>query len=694
MFESVRERRRSRSRLDVFVAAFGLTFCVGFFLLPGFSYAEGGAATIVAHILAGLVSLPAIISVVELSSSMPEESGIHRYLTRGAGSMAGTVTALAIWIWLILLGALAIAGAADYVAMAVTGWPEIPLDLVVALLITAMVALGIGNSAGFRTGLVLFIIPTIVFLVVWGLASASILKTFRIFEIESASLLRSSGILITGYAGLIYAAVIFGRSRSGRNAGTLISLLVVFAVVFVAGALVTVSAIPAGQLVDNLSAVAMAGKVLAGAWGGYSVAAVAVIGLFFAAAAAISVAARLLVELSLDTILPPFFSRRVSVGKSPSGVLMSGAGVLICLILFEPLLIARLAGSILMLLVLLLCVGVLILRESHVEWYAPMRPGPAYPWLQIAGIIATVILVAKLGSASVVAVLCVVILGVIIHRIFPADRTERGGAVYHWFARLGEQQYAGLDRELRGILKEKGLREEDPFDEIVARSSVIESEPDATFESVVQRAASLAAPVVNRSADYITESFLEGTRIGATPVTHGVALPHFRVIGLRRPEMVIVRSKTGLHVVSNDPILGYEEEHDVNAVFFLISPEEDPGQHLRLLAQIAGRVDDAHFMDEWLEATDAQQLREVLLRDDRFMSLYIERDSPSSELIRMKLKEIKMPEGSLIAMIRRNAEILVPDGNTVLHEGDRLTIIGGPDALREIRSRFVERRRE
>ena len=35
-----------------------------------------------------------------------------------------------------------------------------------------------------------------------------------------------------------------------------------------------------------------------------------------------------------------------------------------------------------------------------------------------------------------------------------------------------------------------------------------------------------------------------------------------------------------------------------------------------------------------------------------------------------------MPEGSLIAIIRREGKTIVPRGNTVLANGDRLTIIG------------------
>ena len=40
----------------------------------------------------------------------------------------------------------------------------------------------------------------------------------------------------------------------------------------------------------------------------------------------------------------------------------------------------------------------------------------------------------------------------------------------------------------------------------------------------------------------------------------------------------------------------------VRAVFFLVSPDEDAGQHLRLLGHLATRVDDPAFLDRWTEA--------------------------------------------------------------------------------------------
>ncbi|MDH3455726.1 MAG: PTS sugar transporter subunit IIA, partial [Gemmatimonadota bacterium] len=126
----------------------------------------------------------------------------------------------------------------------------------------------------------------------------------------------------------------------------------------------------------------------------------------------------------------------------------------------------------------------------------------------------------------------------------------------------------------------------------------------------------------------------------------------------------------------------------IRAVFFLVSGEADPGQHLRVLAQLAGRVEDPDFMDDWLSSRHEQELKETLLRDDRFMSLKLQVGTATESLIGHPIRDLSLPLGCLIALIRRYGEMIVPQGRTVLREADRLTIIGAPAGLKELEQRF------
>ncbi len=93
-------------------------------------------------------------------------------------------------------------------------------------------------------------------------------------------------------------------------------------------------------------------------------------------------------------------------------------------------------------------------------------------------------------------------------------------------------------------------------------------------------------------------------------------------------------------------------------------------------------------MSEWLMSPHEHELKETLLRDDRFLSLRLQSGTKTEPLIGKALRELHMPEGALVALIRRRGQSIVPRGNTVLREGDRLTIIGQPEGLSELAERF------
>ena len=154
--------------------------------------------------------------------------------------------------------------------------------------------------------------------------------------------------------------------------------------------------------------------------------------------------------------------------------------------------------------------------------------------------------------------------------------------------------------------------------------------------------------------------------------------------------MVLARCRTGVRLdMEGRELAGEADAMPVRAVFLLVSGESDPGRHLRILAQIAGRVEDDAFMRDWLAASDEAELKETLLRDERFLTVEVRAGTPAGKLAGCALRELDMPQGSLIALIRRHGRSIVPHGATVLEDGDRLTIIGEPPGLRTLARRFT-----
>ncbi len=60
----------------------------------------------------------------------------------------------------------------------------------------------------------------------------------------------------------------------------------------------------------------------------------------------------------------------------------------------------------------------------------------------------------------------------------------------------------------------------------------------------------------------------------------------------------------------------------------------------------------------------------------------------SGEFNNRSLAEIRLPEGALILLVRRDDKIIVPRGETRLLEGDVLTVLGNPDAIQECSVKF------
>lgn len=60
------------------------------------------------------------------------------------------------------------------------------------------------------------------------------------------------------------------------------------------------------------------------------------------------------------------------------------------------------------------------------------------------------------------------------------------------------------------------------------------------------------------------------------------------------------------------------------------------------------------------------------------------RASPAAQAIGRPVRELKLRPGALIALVRRGRQSFVPQGSTVLQQGDRLTLIGEPEAIRAL----------
>ncbi len=448
-----------------------------------------------------------------------------------------------------------------------------------------------------------------------------------------------------------------------------------------------VGLVPQGELRGNLTPVASAAEYALGRPGIILLSLAAMFAFVSVANAGMMSASRYPLAMSRDHLLPRRFRELGKFGTPFYSIVLTLTTMILILVLFDPMKIAKLASAFQLLMFALVCLAVIVMRESKIPSYDPGYKSPFYPWMQLTGIIAPFYLIFEMGALSIGFSVGLVVISSLWYHYYARDKVARTGAIYHVFERLGHRRHHDLDTELRGILREKGLREEDPFDEIVRRCLVFDHTDETSFEGVVQQVAREISSRVHLTPEEIMGQVMEGTRVGATPVTRGVALPHFRTDRIDQVEMALVRCSKGVQMRTYDPLTHEEaDEVQIYALFFLVSPEDNPTQHLRILARIAERVDEVSFPAEWNQARDKRELRESLLRDDRFLVLRIKAAERTSVLIGKPLREAGIPQGCLVAMLTRDGDSFVPNGRTLLQNGDELTVIGeevGMDLLRD-----------
>ncbi|MFQ5583446.1 MAG: amino acid permease [Calditrichia bacterium] len=687
ILSKAKQLKKELGLLNIYAIATGATLSSGFFLLPGLAAAQAGPAVILSYLIAAVHLIPAVFSMAELSTAMPRAGGLYYFADRSLGPYWGTISGLGTWLALTLKTAFALIGMGAYLGLFFPTLPIIPLAASLAIIFGLLNLFGAKKTGGFQVLLMIGLLLIIFWFIGGGLFSLRAEYFTQFFSKGFMGIYGTAGLVYISYVGITKIASVSEEVKNPEKnlpLGMFLALITAI-IIYILGTVVMVGVIPPEKFHVDLTPVASAANILTGHWGAVLMTGAAILAFFSVANAAILSASRYPLAMGRDHLVPRFFSK-LNKHQVPSNAIYITIGVILAaLILFNPTKIAKLAGAFQLMLFAISCLAVIIMRESRIESYDPGFKSPLYPWMQIFGIVAPFFLIIEMGFLPIVFTVGMITIGTAWYFYYARNRVIRDGAIYHIFARLGERRFEGLDRELRGIMKEKGLREEDPFDMVIASASMIDLSHSSCFEEVVRQASARFANRLSANADALVEGFMQGTRVGATPVSKGAALPHLRFPGIEHPEMVIVRVRKGVVVDVDHELFGEHASHNpVYAFFFLISPEEDPGQHLRILAQIAGLVDDERFIKRWLAAKNELEMKEILLRHDRYIALRLKKDSKTTALIGKRIAELDLPKGSLIALIHRRDEIIIPRGHTVLKEGDRLTIIGYPEGIKQL----------
>ncbi len=698
--------KKTLKLFDVYAIATGAMFSAEFFLLPGIALTYAGPSVVLAYLISGILVLPAMFSQAELSTAMPKAGGTYYFIDRALGPLVGTVGGIGTWLSLIFKSAFALIGMGAYLVLFME-LPIKPVAIGLTVAFTLLNIVGAKETGGLQRFLVTMLIGILTLFIIQGLisvfpggggaeAAEGQLTPFLPFGVEG--LLAAIGLVFAAYTGLTKVASVAEEVENpDRNIplGMMLSLgTAVF--VYVVGVYVLVVFIDPAVLSGDFTPFATAADQILG-WiptpdvlprsTGVLLIVIAALAAFASTGnAGILSASRYPLAMSRDRLITRRFDKISRFDTPLPSILITGLAMVLFILILDVEGVAKLASAFNLLVFGLINLAVIVMRESHIPSYAPGFRTPLYPWMQIVGVLTSVVFIIQIGALSIAFTLGIVVacIGWYFYYARGNPEVEREGAIYHLFERLGRHRYEGLEEELHGILEEKDLSEDAPFDQLVARAPVVDLGEAASYEGVTERAATLLAERLPISAESLAESFLQNASPERIPISRGAALPHYRIDGIEQAQMALVRCRSGLCIEFDTAQGAHERTDPVYALFFLVSPREQPSRHLRILANIASRVDEEQFMDEWRAAEDEQQLKEALLHYERHLSLHVQTGTKTEPFIGKAVKDLNLPAGNLIALIRRNGQIVVPSGSTVVEEDDRLTVIGEPAGIKRV----------
>ncbi len=163
------------------------------------------------------------------------------------------------------------------------------------------------------------------------------------------------------------------------------------------------------------------------------------------------------------------------------------------------------------------------------------------------------------------------------------------------------------DRELSDV---RGFRE------LVSGAVMLDVEEDITVEEIAAQMAAKFAQHLPVEAGRLQSGLYESMRRDTSMVAPGVALPHLQLPNFTKPDLGLVRVRAGLPASDSSAAVSPDTGERVYAIIFLLSPANNPGTHLRMLAHIAGRIGENTFLETWHGAESTDDLLHALAPPD------------------------------------------------------------------------------
>jgi len=683
--------KKNLSLFDVYAMSTGAMFSSGLFLLPGLAAGLTGDSVFLAYLVAGILILPAMYSMAELSTAMPKAGGTYYFLDRAMGPLMGTIGGLGSWVAVVFKSAFALVGMGAYLSL----YLDISFTLL-AIILT--VAFGVLNVVGakettlLQRGLVTSLVVILTTFIILGVTEIDGASAYApnnadqdFFRFGLVGFVSTIGLVFVSYAGLTKVASVAEEIENpDRNIplGMTLSLLTA-TIIYTLGTLILINTLDQSVLEKSLTPVADAGMVFLD-WVpadlGVILIVVAAIAAFASTGnAGIMSASRYPYAMAKDKLIPAKLAELGRYGTPTKSVIMTVACMIVVLLVFDVEAVAKLASAFQLVLFALICVAVIVMHESRIDSYKPGFKAPLYPWLQISGILIALWLISEMGILAIAFTAALLLSCIAWYRWYASDRVVRRGAIFHVHQRLGEQKYEGLESELMTIIHDRTEEENLSYEALVARSAMVDLQEGSFDNADLNILLRETARERFEAGDIIAETFNQS--LPFRPVGEGVHLSITLADELEQPELVVCRfgPKVDLSLVDTDLVV--DDLQGAHTLFFLVSPNQPVGLDLRLAGHIANVVQSDNFTNRWLRAKNDKALNAVLMRDDHFYHGPVETMPFLVEQLGRTIGELDLPTSCIVALIERDGELVIPTPEVTLLAFDGVAIIGEPEDI-------------
>jgi APA family basic amino acid/polyamine antiporter len=462
--------KRALNLFDIFCIASGAMISSGLFILPGLAFAKAGPAVVVSYFLAGILSLTGMLSIAEMTTAMPRAGGDCFTIMRSMGPAVGTVAGLLSWFSLAMKSAFALVGMSLFAVLIVNIDMHI-IALVFCLFFIIINLAGIKEAGQTQVILVIALFVLMSLYIVTGFPHLQAQRFIPFAPRGFGSVLSAAGFVFVSYAGLLKIASVAEEVQNPKRnipLGMIVSLFVV-SVFYALMVFVTTGVLDAAELSRSMTPISDGAFAIMGGFGSIALGIAAILAFLSTANAGIMTAARSLVPLSRDGLLPDFFADINKRFQTPHyALLVTGFFVIVSFFLRLELLVEA-ASVVLILTNILSCLSLIILRESHLQNYQPSFRVPFYPYLQIAGILGLGLLIFEMGHEALLISAVLILAGLSIYWFFARIRANREYALLHLVERVTAKELTtySLESELREIIRERDDIVKDKFDHII-----------------------------------------------------------------------------------------------------------------------------------------------------------------------------------------------------------------------------------